>query len=60
MYLKNLSTKDLARRLVEIKKEEQDIMLELWRRAPSLIDEVEKGEDTNVKKLQKSRSDSRP
>ena len=32
--IESATTEQLAKRLVEIKKEEQNIMMELWNRAP--------------------------
>lgn len=32
--IESATTEQLAKRLVEIKREEQDIMMELWNRAP--------------------------
>lgn len=36
MDIKTATTEQLAQRLVDLKKEEQAIMLELWNRAPKV------------------------
>ena len=40
--LENKTTEDLAKRLLEIKKEEQLIMIELWKRCPKPKEELGK------------------
>lgn len=36
--MKNKTTEELVKKLIEIKKEEQLIMLELWKRCPNPIE----------------------
>lgn len=38
--IENKSIDELSKRLVEIKKEEHEIMLELWKRCPSPKEEL--------------------
>lgn len=40
--IESATTEELAKRLVEIKKEEQSIMIELWERAPKVLEDTEK------------------
>lgn len=40
--LENKTTEDLAKRLLEIKKEERLIMIELWKRCPKPKEELGK------------------
>ena len=40
--IKAATVEELANRLLEIKREEQDIMIELWERAPKVLEDTEK------------------
>lgn len=40
--IKAATVEELANRLLKIKREEQDIMMELWERAPKVLEDTEK------------------
>lgn len=40
--IESATTEELAKRLLEIKREEQTIMMELWKRAPKVLEDTEK------------------
>lgn len=40
--IENKSTEELAKRLIDLRREEQAIMIELWKRCPSPKEDIKK------------------